>query len=61
MKIVRDDVARATADAIVDSACGVVRVGAGVDSAVFARGGKELWARRQAVGAIAEGAAVAVP
>ena len=53
--------AKATADAIVDSACGVVRVGAGVDSAVFARGGKELWARRQALGTIAEGAAVAVP
>lgn len=61
MRIVRDDVARASADAIVDSACGEVRVGAGVDSAVFARGGKELWARRQALGTIAPGSAVAVP
>ena len=61
MRIVREDVARATADAIVDSACGVARVGAGVDSAVFARGGKELWARRQELGTIAEGTAVAVP
>ena len=61
MRIVRDDVARAAADAIVDSACGEVRVGAGVDSAVFARGGKELWARRQALGTIAAGSAVAVP
>jgi O-acetyl-ADP-ribose deacetylase (regulator of RNase III)/transcriptional regulator with XRE-family HTH domain len=61
MRIAREDVARARADAIVDSACGVVRVGAGVDSAVFARGGKELWARRQELGTIAEGTAVAVP
>lgn len=61
MRIVRDDVARASADAIVDSACAEVRVGAGVDSAVFARGGKELWARRQALGTLAAGSAVAVP
>ena len=61
MRIVRDDVARAAADAVVDSACGEVRVGAGVDSAVFARGGKELWARRQALGTLAAGSAVAVP
>lgn len=59
MKIVRCDLSGMEADALVNSACGEVRVGAGVDSAVYARGGKELWARRQAVGAIGEGEAVA--
>jgi O-acetyl-ADP-ribose deacetylase (regulator of RNase III) len=43
------------AEALVDSACSGLRVGAGVDSAIYAKGGKELWARRQAVGPIAEG------
>ena len=60
MKIVRDDVARATTDAIVDSACGEVQVGAGMDSAVFSRGGQELWTRRQALGMLGEGTAAAV-
>lgn len=60
MKIVRDDVARATADAIVDSACGEVQVGAGADSAVFLRGGRELRTRRQALGTLGEGTAAAV-
>ena len=59
MKIVRCDLSGLEADALINSACGEVRVGAGVDSALYARGGKELWARRQAVGAIAEGEAVA--
>ena len=59
MKIVRCDLSGMKADALVDSACGEVRVGAGVDSAIYARGGKVLWARRQAVGVIGEGETVA--
>ena len=59
MKIVRYDLAGLEADALINSACGEVRVGAGVDSAIYARGGKELWVRRQAVGAIGEGEVVA--
>lgn len=59
MKILRCDLTGLEADALVDSACGEVKVGAGVDSAVYAKGGKALWARRKAVGAIAEGDAVA--
>ena len=59
MKIVRCDLSGMEADALVDSACGEVRVGAGVDSAMYARGGKELWERRKAVGIIGEGEAVA--
>ena len=59
MRIVRCDLAGMKADALVNSAYGELRIGAGVDSAIYAKGGKELWARRQAVGTIAEGEAAA--
>lgn len=61
MRIVRCDLAGIKADALVNSACSGLRVGAGVDSAIYAKGGKELWARRQAVGPIAEGGVAATP
>ena len=50
MKIVRCDLSGMAADALVNSACGEVKVGAGVDSAIYAKGGKELWERRKAAG-----------
>ena len=59
MKIVRCDLSGMAADALVNSACGEVKVGAGVDSAIYAKGGKELWERRKAVGVIGAGEAVA--
>ena len=55
LKIVRDDISKRKADAIVNCASSNPTIGAGVESALFAKGGRWLKANREKLGVIEHG------
>ncbi len=55
LKIVRDDISKTKADAIVNCASSNPTIGAGVESALFAKGGRWLKANREKLGVIEHG------
>lgn len=60
-EIVRNDITKVKVDAIVNSANPHIYIGEGVDRAIHAAAGSELFEARKAVGDIAVGSAVATP
>jgi len=60
-EIVRNDITKMKVDAIVNSANPQVCIGDGVDSAIHAAAGPQLFAARKIIGDIPVGAAVATP
>ncbi len=61
LRIVRNDITKVAADAIVNTANPLPRIGAGTDSAIHEAAGPELLEARKAVGSIAVGSSVATP
>ncbi len=61
LRLIRNDITKTAADAIVNTANPRPVIGAGTDSAVHAAAGPELLAARQAVGDIAPGCCAATP
>ena len=62
LQIVRNDITKVTADAIVNTANPNPRIGRGTDSAIYTAAGKELLlAEREKIGRIERGDAVATP
>lgn len=55
LKIVRNDIAKMKADALVNCASSQPTIGAGVESALFAKGGRWLREKRKQLGAIEHG------
>ena len=61
-KIIRNDITKVKADAIVNTASPHVRIGSGVDTAIYnAAGRDELFAAREKIGPIARGNAAITP
>ena len=61
-QIIRSDITKVTADAIVNTANPEPKVGRGTDSAIYnAAGWDELLAEREKIGSIAPGEAAATP
>ena len=61
LQIIRNDITKVVADAIVNTANPRPVIGNGTDSAIHAAAGPELLAARQEIGDIAVGCAVATP
>lgn len=61
LKIIRNDITKVTADAIVNTANPLPRIGAGTDSAIHASAGPELLEARKQIGPIAVGSCAATP
>ena len=61
-KIIRNDITKVKADAIVNTASPHVRIGSGVDTAIYnAAGRDELFAAREKIGPIERGQAAISP
>ena len=61
LKIIRNDITRVKADAIVNTANPLPRIGAGTDRAIHDAAGPELLASRKQIGPIAVGSCAATP
>ena len=60
-EIIRDDITRVAADAIVNTANPNPVIGAGTDSAIYRAAGAGLWAAREKIGKIPVGSAAETP
>ena len=61
LKIIRNDITKVTADAIVNTANPLPRIGAGTDRAIHQAAGPELLEARRQIGPIAVGSCAATP